>query len=194
MQEALVTSMLLRFSITTLKAKGCHSENALPFVLYVLNKEVDLMPYQNPLELLSSGKVAWNKWRKAYADVQAFEPDLHEAQLRDVNLHGADLHRADLTEADLQGSDLREANLEEVDLRHANLQGADLSDANLQHARLHGADFRNATLFRANLKGADLSNADLRGADLREADLEKAILNHTQFDAVSAPDGNLSAI
>ena len=62
---------------------------------------MDLMTYQKPLELLLSGKAAWNKWRKAYADVQAFDPDLHKAQLRGVDLHGADLHRADLTEADL---------------------------------------------------------------------------------------------
>ena len=53
------------------------------------------MTYQKPLELLLSGKTAWNKWRKAYADVQAFDPDLHEAQLSGVDLQGADLHRAD---------------------------------------------------------------------------------------------------
>jgi hypothetical protein len=163
---------------------------SLPPCKYIWNiatKEMNLMTYQKPLKLLLSGKIAWNKWRTTYADVQAFEPDLHEAQLSGVDLQGADLHRADLTEADLQGADLRDANLQEVDLRHANLQSANLSDANLRKARLNGADLRHATLFRTNLKGTDLSHADLRGADLREADLEKALLDQTRFDVVNDP-------
>lgn len=141
-----------------------------------------LMTHQNLLALLLSGKTLWNRWRQAYPDVQAFEPDLHEAQLHGWNLRGFDLHGADLTEANLQEADLREADLQEADLRHADLKRANLSDANLQKANLHGADVRGAILCRTNLKGGDLSNVDLRGADLRGADVKRAMFDHATFD------------
>jgi len=97
-------------------------------------REVNRMASQKHLDLLSSGKTLWNNWRRAYADVQAVEPDLHGA---------------DLTEADLQGADLREA-----DLRNANLRSANLSDAHLQKAHLRWADVRGATLCCTDLMGA----------------------------------------
>ncbi len=37
------------------------------------------MASQKHLDLLSSGKTLWNKWRQEYADEQALEPDLSEA-------------------------------------------------------------------------------------------------------------------
>jgi len=37
------------------------------------------MASQKHLDLLSSGKILWNKWRQEYADEQALEPDLSEA-------------------------------------------------------------------------------------------------------------------
>ena len=55
------------------------------------------MASQNPLELLSSGKTLWDKWRREYPDVQAAEPDLHGADLHGADLRRADLHGADLT-------------------------------------------------------------------------------------------------
>ena len=55
------------------------------------------MANQKQLDLLSSGKTLWGKWRRAYPDVQAVEPDLHGADLHGVDLHGVDLHGADLT-------------------------------------------------------------------------------------------------
>lgn len=149
-------------------------------------QEVNCMARQKSLDILASGKKQWNTWRQTYPDVQAFEPDLHEAYLCEADLSGIDFHDADLTEANLQQADLRHANLHNTDFRHANLQNADLSDANLSRARLHGAELRGAKLCRANLAEADLSNADLRGADLLGADLTKAILKHTQFDEIKA--------
>lgn len=149
-------------------------------------QEVKCMARQQSLDILASGKKQWNTWRQTYPDVQAFEPDLHEADLCKADLSGIDFHDADLTEANLQRADLRHANLQNTDLRHTNLQNADLSDANLYRARLHGAELRGAKLCRANLTEADLSNADLRGADLLGADLTKAILKHAQFDETKA--------
>ena len=82
------------------------------------------MASQKHLDLLSSGKTLWNTWRQEYADVQALEPDLHEA----------DLHRVDLTEANLQGADLREANLDGASLIKAIFDEAQMSRVNLHEA------------------------------------------------------------
>ena len=68
------------------------------------------MVRQNPFDLLASGKISWDKWRKEFPDVQASEPDLHKADLHGASLHEADLHGADLTEANLQDADLSDAN------------------------------------------------------------------------------------
>ena len=81
------------------------------------------MASQKHLDLLSSGKTLWNKWRQEYADVQALEPDLHEADLRGADLQGVDLNGVDLTEANLQGANLREA-----DLRDCLLYTSDAAD------------------------------------------------------------------
>src|SRR2546430_15194924 len=72
-------------------------------------KEVNLMANQMHLDLLSSGKILWNKWRRGSPDVQGFEPDLHGADLFRADLSRGELHGADLSEANLQGADLREA-------------------------------------------------------------------------------------
>src|SRR5947207_3932181 len=121
------------------RVEGGRCFGGLPLIQAITTKEVNLMASQNPLDvynLLLSGKTLWKKWRRAYADVQASEPDLRQAQLRGVDLCGYDLHNADLTEADLQEAILQEVNLQEADLRHADLRNADLSDANLQKANL----------------------------------------------------------
>ena len=60
------------------------------------------MVSQKQVDLLLSGATRWNTWRKSYPDVQAFEPDLHEANLQGASLRGVDLREADLTGANLQ--------------------------------------------------------------------------------------------
>src|SRR2546421_4912170 len=156
------------------------------------NREVNLMASQKHLDLLSSGKIGWNTWRRAFPDVQALEPDLHGADLYGADLHGADLHGADLSEANLQGANLRGADLREADLRSANLNSANLSEANLLKARLHWADLRGANLCRTNLKEADLSKADLRGADLDGAILGKAKFDEANFSGVDLSGADLN--
>ncbi len=177
-ERAFRSGFVLSFAFVPSNSQHLHSEvgaigqGAINRVL--TNKKVNHMASQKQLDLLSSGKVLWDKWRRVYSDVQAIEPDLHEADLHGADLYKADLHGADLTGANLQGADLRGADLREADLRNANLRSANLSDANLLKARLHWADLRDANLCRTNLKEADLSNADLRGADLEGAELYRA--------------------
>ena len=169
-----------------LECKGYHS------VQITKNREVNLMASQKHLDLLSSGKIGWNTWRRAFPDVQALEPDLHGADLYGADLHGADLHGADLSEANLQGANLCGADLREADLRSANLNSANLSEANLLKARLHWADLRGANLCRTNLKEADLSKADLRGADLDGAILGKAKFDETNLSGVDLSGADLN--
>jgi uncharacterized protein YjbI with pentapeptide repeats len=80
---------------------------------------VNAMASQNYLDLLSSGKTLWNTWRQAYADVQALEPDLHEADLRGADLDGAILSKALFDEALVSRVDPSEADLEKFDRREA---------------------------------------------------------------------------
>ena len=65
-----------------------------------------------------------------------------------INFSGADLHEADLRCLDLFGATLTWTNF-----RNANLTGANLSRANLRGAKLEGADLRTANLRGANLAG-----------------------------------------
>jgi uncharacterized protein YjbI with pentapeptide repeats len=84
-----------------------------------MNKEVNFIPDQKHLDLLSSGKTLWNKWRRENADVQTLEPDLHEADLDGAILIKAifdedKLSRVDLSGADIDKFDIREAERTEV--------------------------------------------------------------------------------
>ncbi len=103
------------------------------------NKKGNGMASQKDLDLLSSGKTLWNVWRRAYADVQALEPDLHGADLRDSYLCRANLNGADLSKADLRGADLDGATLGKAKLDEANLFGVDLRGADLNLAEARGA-------------------------------------------------------
>ena len=102
------------------------------------------MANQKELALLSAGKTIWNTWRREHAEIQALEPDLHDADLHGADLQGFDLLHADLTGANLREADLRGTDLREADLRNADLRGANLSDANLLKAHLRYADLRGA--------------------------------------------------
>jgi uncharacterized protein YjbI with pentapeptide repeats len=97
------------------------------------------MASQKYLDLLSSGKTLWNAWRRADADVQAVEPDLYGADLRDTTLCHANLKGADLSQADLRGADLDGASLGNTKLDEAKGLGGDLSGANPDLAEAHGA-------------------------------------------------------
>jgi uncharacterized protein YjbI with pentapeptide repeats len=152
------------------------------------------MADEEQLKILRQGVAAWNDWREKNPEVQ---PNLRQANLREVDLgranlrqadlwganlqraslHGADLSRANLREADLGRTNLGGANLIEADLSRANLIEADLGGANLQRASLHGAD-----LGRANLRKVDLGETNLGGANLRDADLGGANLSRANLD------------
>ena len=98
-----------------------------------------------------------------WSGAEMHERDIRAIDLTGAHLAGADLTRADLTSADLTDADLADANLTDADLACADLTGADLS-ALLTGANLAGADLAGATLIGANLYGATL---DRRGPHRR---------------------------
>ncbi|MGO9689158.1 MAG: pentapeptide repeat-containing protein [Syntrophobacteraceae bacterium] len=108
--------------------------------------------------ILRQGVKAWNAWRESNPNTM---PDLHEANLRGVNLRGAYLSEADLHGADLSGANLSEANLHEANLHGEDLSGADLSGAELFRADLHEADLSRAHLEHARIVQTDVTDAKL---------------------------------
>jgi hypothetical protein len=103
-----------------------------------------------------------------------------------------DLFEADLSEKDLRGTNLSRANLFEANLSRAYLFGANLSRANLFEAKLSGANLFEAKLFRANLSEANLSGANLSRALLAEANLLGANLSRAYLFKTNLSRANLS--
>lgn len=134
------------------------------------------MANQEHLEILKQGVKAWNQWRKEHPEIQ---PDLRDADLRNVNLHGANLENADLRETNLSGANLSEAKLFRGDLSMANFVGADLSNAFLWEV-----EFSTADLSGSNFSGASFLNAEFSNVNLEGADLTGAYLYYTIFIGV----------
>jgi len=67
------------------------------------------MAKQKELDLLSAGKTLWNTWRREHAEIQALEPDLHEA-----DLDGAIPGKANFDGANLSSGEIEESGRNEV--------------------------------------------------------------------------------
>jgi len=143
------------------------------------------------LAILKQGVEQWNKWRDEYSDTH---PDLSDADLRQMSLHGADLDGADLKRARLTGADLIGSKLNDAELGGANLCGTDLYGASLVGANLGWADLRQANLGWANLGGANLEWADLKWANLTGADLIGADFAEASAEGTIFANVNLSVV
>ncbi len=126
-----------------------------------------IMANEKQLNLLKGSINEWNNWR-------AENPN------EEVNLISADLFQTNLSGADLHNADLRRMNLRDVNLSSANLAGAQLYRANM-----NGVNLRNANLSGANLYRVYLGRADLRGANLSNANLQMALLSQTKLEGAS---------
>jgi uncharacterized protein YjbI with pentapeptide repeats len=143
------------------------------------------------LELLHTGRTAWNAWRKRHrAGARRVYPNLSDARLDGLDLRGFDLSHANLWMARLRKADLSSANLYAAQMSEADLRGATLDQAQLKFAvlsrvdltgaKLRGADLTGASLRRALLRRADLGDANLRHVSLAGADVDGAILRGCQ--------------
>ncbi|WP_376964150.1 pentapeptide repeat-containing protein [Azospirillum sp. A26] len=141
------------------------------------------------LERLAKGTKAWNAWRKVDPDRQ---PDLREAELRNLEAEGIDFSDTLLSGADLSGADLSEASLRTADLSQAKLPNAVLRAADLWKAKLKHADLSGANLGRANLTGAELLHATMVGTQLSRASLQGAIMTSANLTRACLHDSDLS--
>jgi len=158
------------------------------------------MANEEHLQILRRGVAGWDKWRWGNIDTR---PDLSNADLRGLDLHGVDLGNANLrgatlSEAELGGANLHEADLSEANLGSVKLASATLSSADLSGATLHRANLQRANLYRASATGADLSEVDLSGArlidvDLRNADLRGALLTDADLRDAKLSDADLGS-
>ncbi|MEM7756691.1 MAG: pentapeptide repeat-containing protein [Cyanobacteria bacterium P01_A01_bin.40] len=172
------------------------------------------MADEKHLEILKTGVVVWNQWRKTNrrikpdlsganlnqaslynadfnrANLQAV--NLQSAFLNKVNLKGANLYRANLKNAKLPGANLKGANLEGAILIDVNLEGSILRDANLKSTNFNDAFLYSANLHRALLKNTKLQSANLYNANLNHANLENANLKYAFLYGANLSDANLS--
>jgi uncharacterized protein YjbI with pentapeptide repeats len=134
------------------------------------------------LEILRSGRAAWNTWREEKPTVR---PDLRNADLSGSSLDFVDLTASDLSGADLRGSNLNRTSLKCADLQFANFQGArgleriarsgarnlllaHYSSNELEALELNcnHSEFLEAKRFPYERRGLDFTNANLGGFDL----------------------------
>ena len=123
---------------------------------------------------------------------------LEGASLRFARLHGASLMRARLLGANLIGVQLQGASLERTELHGAWLDGAQLQGAMLRRAQIQGASFDGAqlqavTLDYAELQGASFVGAELQGASLAGAQLQGALFRGAQLQGASLAGANFES-
>jgi uncharacterized protein YjbI with pentapeptide repeats len=133
---------------------------------------------RSPLEILSEGVKAWNKWREENPSIS---PKLNSLNLSNRDLSGADLIAVDLRDSDLSQTILKDAKLNGANMSGANFSGADLSEAKLRNSSLSNSDFSRVNFSNADLRDTDCQNAvfrdaNFKGAQIIGANFEKSIL------------------
>lgn len=113
--------------------------------------------------------------------------DLHDADLRRLNLAGVDL-----TGADLEGANFYYANLDGAQLEEANLIDVNLGYASAQNATLDRADLRYAIFDTTNLTGASMVGTDLRDAYIKDANFTNAVLDRADMRDTLFHDADFS--
>jgi hypothetical protein len=121
------------------------------------------MANEEHLRILRSGVEKWNEWRSQNPVV---EPDLTNANLRLINLHGANLTDANLSNADLTGvlfidTLLHFSVLTKATLSYARMAQLNLTSVDMSHANLSGASLLNVNFFGTNLVGCNFTDVNL---------------------------------
>lgn len=113
------------------------------------------------------------------------------------DLHDADLRRLNLAGVNLIGADLEGANFYYANLDGAQLQGANLVDVNLgytsaQNAVFDGSDLRYAILEATNLMGASMIETDLRESYIKDANFTNTVLDRADMRDTLFHDADFS--
>lgn len=133
------------------------------------------------------------------------EADVHNIDLKKVNLEHANFESSNLMNANFAGADISFANFRDARLMRANfrnsriqttdfngadLHNADFHSAHMMHVRLERASLISAILDRANLHNAKLISADLRNATLKDANLNMADLSNANLENAKLQGAN----
>ncbi len=98
--------------------------------------------------------------------------NLHEANLKEVNLRNASLLQTNVTAAKFNDANLRGVNLSNSTLTHADFACADMQDVLLGSSAANGAMFRGADMRRSRIIFTDMCATDLTGVNLSESHIE----------------------
>ena len=131
------------------------------------------------------------------ADEAAIKQLIETGACPGCDLHDADLRRLNLADVNLVGADLEGANFYYANLDGAQLQGANLVDVNLgyasaQNAVFDGADLRYAVMDTTNLTSASMVGTDLREAYIKDADFTSAVLDRADMRDTLFHDADFS--
>lgn len=150
-------------------------------------KEVD----NGKVEEFNRYKLRYNEGNNPTLSFPNEVVDLHEKDLRGINLSWSILSNAILSNAKLSYSLLQRSVFSHANLSYAELSGADLffshfEYANLCHAKLHMSNLKNNYMISAKILDTDLSCTCLSYADVRktilfQVDLTSANLEHADF-------------
>jgi uncharacterized protein YjbI with pentapeptide repeats len=163
------------------------------------------------VEILKSGRDAWNQWRAENASVEidlsgvqvsasyfAAAPMTPEGQvdLRQINLRGANLNHAEFSGVDMAGADCNGADLQYVtfsacNLSHVMFDCADLSHGKFWEGCAPDASFWDAVLQEVVLSGAQLNGANFTNANMERANLEGANLSNAELWRANLQSANL---
>ena len=169
------------------------------------------MANSQQLEILKSGRDAWNQWRAVNSQITIdlsgveLSASLFAGQhktpegrvdLKHINLRGANLNHVhfsgvDMTGADCNGADLKYVTFSASNLSHVMFDGADLSHGKFWEGHAPGASFWDATLEEVVLSGAQLQDANFTNANLRHANLEGAQLSNAELWRADFQGANL---
>jgi uncharacterized protein YjbI with pentapeptide repeats len=127
----------------------------------------------------------------ALAVIGRREQDVHNPQmkfidLRKVNLVGIDLRNMDFNHVHFCDANLQKAQLYKVVLSHTCLTSTDLSAASF-----NDVEFCNAMLSSANLSNATFNNVNFREATLNSTNLKESGFNHADFSDASFINTNI---
>lgn len=157
------------------------------------------MADKQQLDLLLSGRAAWNDWRglNPGAVIDLRGADLSGRDFSDYNFAHALLQEANFSRSTLRGATFISANLSRTlfshaDLARANLIAATLIETDLSYAQLDGTRLLTAVLRRVNLVHVDLRGLDLQSLDLRGSELSGANLADQNLQQQDLSGANLT--
>jgi uncharacterized protein YjbI with pentapeptide repeats len=132
----------------------------------------------------------------ALAVIGRREQDVHNPQMKFIDLRKVNLVGIDLRNMDFNHVHFCDANLQKARFDHIVLSHACLTDANFSNANFYDVEFCNARLSNANLRKAtfnkvNFDKVNFRAATLNSTNLSEASFGHADFSDASFINTNI---